>query len=176
MPNTIGNTLRALRGARNETLAEVSRATGISPAMLSRIERGERSPSPAAVRSLARHFGLPAHELLGETLAERMCARYGRETAAWAAVLLVERRPGTTAEPSSRRSSPDPGPDRIERAVSDYLRILEWADREAALQACTALWRLAEAPLRALRDVRERHPDPAVRSAAAALLSRLGSA
>lgn len=74
-----GQKLRQLRHARGETLEDVSAATGLSVAMLSRVERGERLPSPESVESLARHFELPADELLSETIANKVMNRYGRE-------------------------------------------------------------------------------------------------
>ncbi|MCL4078646.1 helix-turn-helix domain-containing protein [Coriobacteriia bacterium Es71-Z0120] len=171
MATTVGHTLRSLRVSRNETLLDVSRATGLSVAMISRIERGERAASPAAILALAKHYGLPPDELVGEAIAERMCARYGSETASWAAVLLVQ----TSRASSGRDVAPArrPAPtDAAERAVFDLVRAAEWGSRDQALAACNALRRFADVSLRALRDVRERHPDPAVRSAAAALLKR----
>ncbi len=74
-----GRKLRVLRHERAETLEDVSAATGLSVAMLSRVERGERLPSPDSVEALARHFGLPAEELMSETIASKMMNRYGRE-------------------------------------------------------------------------------------------------
>ena len=74
-----GQKLRQLRHARGETLEDVSAATGLSVAMLSRVERGERLPSPDSVEALARHFELPADELLSETIAHKVMNRYGRE-------------------------------------------------------------------------------------------------
>ncbi|MDI6692516.1 MAG: helix-turn-helix transcriptional regulator [Anaerosomatales bacterium] len=171
MATGIGQTLRALRVSRNETLHDVSRATGLSVAMLSRIERGERSASPSAILALADHFGLPPQELVGEVLAERMCARYGVETASWAAVLLVRTARPSTAD-DRRNSAQSSAAETVERAVSELARTAEWGDREHALAACAALRRLADAPLRALRSIRDHHPDPVVRSAAEALLRR----
>ncbi|MDI6712792.1 MAG: helix-turn-helix transcriptional regulator [Anaerosomatales bacterium] len=170
MANTVGHTIRSLRASRNETLSQVARATGLSIAMLSRIERGERSPSPTAVLALARHFGLPPHELMGEALAERICARYGHEPASWAAVLLVRTARPRTPEAETPRS-PDPA-HAVERTVADLARTAERGDRDQAISACVALRRLADAPLRALQEICDRHPDAAVRSAAAALLDR----
>jgi transcriptional regulator with XRE-family HTH domain len=171
MANTVGHTLRTLRVSRNETLHDVSRATGLSVAMISRIERGERSASPAAILALARHFGLPPHELVGEALAERMCARYGSETASWAAVLLVQtaRASSARAAPTVQRATPL---HTAERAVSDLARVAEWGSRDQAVAACSALRRIADSALQALRDVSEGHADPAVRSTAAAILER----
>lgn len=77
MESEFGERLRALRTARGETLDAVSKATGLSIAMLSRIERGERVPSPAATESLARHFGLPPDEMIEEAVANQVRGRYG---------------------------------------------------------------------------------------------------
>lgn len=74
-----GRKLRVLRHERAETLEDVSAATGLSVAMLSRVERGERLPSPDSVEALAHHFGLPAEELMSETIASKMMNSYGRE-------------------------------------------------------------------------------------------------
>lgn len=74
----LGARLRDLRRRRGETLEQVSDATGLSVAMLSRIERGERLPSPDSVEALARHFGLPVDDLLSDTIAARMASSYGR--------------------------------------------------------------------------------------------------
>ena len=72
-----GLRLRELRHARRETLEQVSEATGLSVAMLSRVERSERLPSPDSVEALAKHFGLPVEDLMSETIANRMLNRYG---------------------------------------------------------------------------------------------------
>lgn len=80
-----GMKLRALRHDRAETLEDVAAATGLSVAMLSRVERGQRLPSPESVEALAEHFGLPAEELMSATIASRMMNRYGRESSARAA-------------------------------------------------------------------------------------------
>ncbi len=80
-----GNVLRKLRHNRDETLEQVSEATGLSVAMLSRVERGERLPSPDSVEALARHFEIPVDYLMSETIANRMVNRYGEESSRSAA-------------------------------------------------------------------------------------------
>lgn len=75
-----GAVLRKLRHNRDETLEQVSEATGLSIAMLSRVERGERLPSPDSVEALARHFEIPVDYLMSETIANRMVNRYGEES------------------------------------------------------------------------------------------------
>ena len=80
-----GYVLRKLRHSRDETLEQVSEATGLSVAMLSRVERGERLPSPDSVEALARHFEIPVDYLMSETIANRMVNRYGEESSSRAA-------------------------------------------------------------------------------------------
>lgn len=81
----VGARLRLLRKQRGETLEQVADATGLSIAMLSRVERGERLPSPDTAEALAAYFGLPPEELLGETIANQMIGRYGGSRASAAA-------------------------------------------------------------------------------------------
>ena len=52
---SFGDTLRELRTAQDLGLREAATKVGISPAYLSRIERGkERPPSPEIIKTLAR--------------------------------------------------------------------------------------------------------------------------
>lgn len=88
-----GYVLRKLRHSRDETLEQVSEATGLSIAMLSRIERGERLPSPDSVEALARHFEIPVDYLMSETIANRMVNRYGEQSTRSAAEHM-SREPG----------------------------------------------------------------------------------
>ena len=70
--------------------------------MLSRIERGERLPSPDSVEALAKHFELPVDYLMSETIANRMVNRYGEEKSSRAAEHMSREpeRPGLVAEPA----------------------------------------------------------------------------
>lgn len=88
-----GNILRQLRRSRDETLEQVSEATGLSVAMLSRVERGERLPSPESVEALAKHFGLSADYLMSETIAHRLVNRYGEESASRTAEHMTREQP-----------------------------------------------------------------------------------
>ena len=59
----IGAAVRALRHAGSLTASELSRRSGISPAMLSKIENGSTSPSLATLQALAKVFDIPVTEL-----------------------------------------------------------------------------------------------------------------
>ncbi|GAA5025269.1 XRE family transcriptional regulator [Streptomyces siamensis] len=63
--------LRELRRRAALTLETASRAAGLSPAHLSRLETGQRQPSLPMLLALARVYGTTVSELLGETVAER---------------------------------------------------------------------------------------------------------
>ncbi|WP_037909104.1 helix-turn-helix domain-containing protein [Actinacidiphila yeochonensis] len=61
----VGARLRALRTARQTTLAAVSERTGISVSTLSRLESGHRRPTLELLLPLAREYGVPLDELVG---------------------------------------------------------------------------------------------------------------
>jgi transcriptional regulator with XRE-family HTH domain len=61
----VGPRLRALRTRRGATLAQLSRATGISVSTLSRLESGERRATLELLLPLARVHGVPLDELVG---------------------------------------------------------------------------------------------------------------
>ena len=52
----IGAEVRGFRRRLNLTLTEVSQLTGLSGAMLSKIENGQTSASLSTLKTLARHF------------------------------------------------------------------------------------------------------------------------
>lgn len=91
MGSEFGSMLRVLRKTAGETLEQVAQSTGLSIAMLSRMERGERLPSPDSVAVLASHFGVPEEELLGAAAANRLENRYGQRGADRAAERIIGR-------------------------------------------------------------------------------------
>ncbi|MCA3623874.1 MAG: helix-turn-helix domain-containing protein [Methylobacterium sp.] len=56
--------LRQLRAQRGWTLMALAQASGVSRAMISRIERGEASPTAGVIERLATAFGLSMSQLL----------------------------------------------------------------------------------------------------------------
>lgn len=61
----IGLRMRALRRARKLTLAQLSDATGLDKGFLSRLERGEKSPSVGTLHTVASALHVPLARLLG---------------------------------------------------------------------------------------------------------------
>lgn len=61
----MGPRLRAAREQHGATLAGISRATGISPSTLSRIETGRRKPTLEVVLQLSKEYGVSLDELAG---------------------------------------------------------------------------------------------------------------
>lgn len=62
----IGDRLRDLRKARGMSLRELGLATGLSPTLLSQIERGVTDPSLKSLRSIAEVFGQSVSALFDE--------------------------------------------------------------------------------------------------------------
>lgn len=61
----LGQRIRALRARSGLTLEQLSRQTGVSRAMLSTIERGEKSPTLPIIARIAAGFGISLSSLLG---------------------------------------------------------------------------------------------------------------
>lgn len=61
----VGPRLRAIRTARDVTLAELSEATGISVSTLSRLESGNRKPNLELLLPIAGFHGVPLDDLVG---------------------------------------------------------------------------------------------------------------
>ena len=63
---TIGNRIRELRGQRGMTLQALATASGLSPSMLSLIERGRTSPSIGSLVVIARALQVGMSDLLAD--------------------------------------------------------------------------------------------------------------
>ena len=63
----IGRTIREMREARKLTARDLARAAGISPAMMSRIESGQVSPSLNVLELLASVLGTPIASFFRDT-------------------------------------------------------------------------------------------------------------
>ena len=62
---TVGPRLRTLRQARQTTLTEVAKRTGISVSTLSRLESGARKPTLELLLPLAKVYGVTLDDLVG---------------------------------------------------------------------------------------------------------------
>jgi len=63
--DAVGPRLRSLRQLAGQTLADLSRATGISVSTLSRLESGQRKPTLELLLPLSRTHGIPLDDLVG---------------------------------------------------------------------------------------------------------------
>ena len=59
----LGEAIRALRNKRGDNQEKLAHAAGITPNMLSLIERGEGNPSWVTVRGIAAALGVPVSML-----------------------------------------------------------------------------------------------------------------
>ncbi len=156
----LGDTLRRLRLSRGETLLQVAHATGLSPAMLSRIERGQRFPSPAALACLAEYFGLDVRSTLEHAALERIRERYGTAASFHTSTVLLITREDARLDTVHSGASPY-APDR------NPLSATSSTEAEAACRALAATARRAKA---LLEEIARQHPDDRVRSVARELL------
>ena len=62
----IGKSVRKLRIERFMSQAELSKAAGVSPAHLGRIERNEHDPHLSTIRKIAKVLGVDPSELIDE--------------------------------------------------------------------------------------------------------------
>lgn len=89
---TFGETIRTLRKLRDEPLRVVAAAIEIDSTLLSKIERGERSPTETQVVKFAEYFGIPLDELAARVIADRIIVKYGRRATTLQAVGIVRER------------------------------------------------------------------------------------
>ncbi|MFD8813337.1 helix-turn-helix domain-containing protein [Streptomyces sp. NPDC059627] len=81
--------VRTERERRRWTLAQLAEASGVSPAMISRIERGESSPTAVVLGKLSAAFQLSVASLLAlaegapEPVADSPGVRRGTDAAEW---------------------------------------------------------------------------------------------
>jgi transcriptional regulator with XRE-family HTH domain len=65
MPNELAEELRRVRGIRNVSLRDVEKATDISNAYLSQLERGTaKNPSPHILYKLSSYYKIPYESLM----------------------------------------------------------------------------------------------------------------
>lgn len=86
----LGERLRGLRRSRNETLREVAASAAMDPALLSKIERGQRLPTTDQLTALARHLRVAEAGLQAERIAVDFCTRYGDSAYSREAVRIIQ--------------------------------------------------------------------------------------
>lgn len=87
--SNLGDYLKGLRKERKETLHRVSVGTDIDSPLLSKIERGQRLPTPDQLQRLAKFFKVSATDLKVKYTAEKILKQYGVSDTTYAAIQLV---------------------------------------------------------------------------------------
>src|SRR5829696_7269800 len=64
-PGTLGERVRELRRRRGLTLEELAERSGVSRAMISKVERGEKNPTLVVAAKLAEGLGITLSEFAG---------------------------------------------------------------------------------------------------------------
>ena len=93
-PSTVaalGIYLRTLRQASGQTVREVAAAANMDPALLSKIENGNRLPTQAQTTALARVFKLPESDTQAQRITVDFLARYGRGEPTRKALPLIQK-------------------------------------------------------------------------------------
>jgi transcriptional regulator with XRE-family HTH domain len=107
----LGDLLRRARTERGEPLRVVAAAAGMDSTLLSRIERGERLPTPPQLQALAAHFGLPDDELEALGDAARLMRTWGSAATVLRAADVIESRTSSSRPRDSMKShAPEPEP------------------------------------------------------------------
>jgi len=87
----IGEKLRYLRKQKEDTLNNVSEASGIDLTILSKIERGERLPTREQLSILANYYKHNKSELKTLLIAEKIIKDYGINVDTQKAISLVKK-------------------------------------------------------------------------------------
>ncbi|MFB9902636.1 helix-turn-helix domain-containing protein [Allokutzneria oryzae] len=109
LPATFGDRLRALRVSRGLTQRDLA-GEGLSSSYLSRLESGQRTPTPKVVEQLAARLGVPTESFAGLDSGTRLSGGEFMVGAARVMDLLLEARPDAALEllDSLRESVRDP--------------------------------------------------------------------
>ena len=87
---SIGNTLRELRESKQLPLRVVAAFLDIDPAIMSRIERGQRKASREQIVKLAEYFNVDENELLIAWLSDKVVSELAYEQNAIKALKVAE--------------------------------------------------------------------------------------
>jgi len=85
----LGKYLRELRKEKGQTLHQVSKETDIDSPLLSKLERGERLPTPEQLNRLAKYYNISEESLKIKHTAEKILKEYGANETTYEAIQLV---------------------------------------------------------------------------------------
>ena len=87
---TIGTTFKNIREERNLLLEELTKSTGISKAVLSRIENGKRLPTREQVNQLCKYYKAERNEIIVQWLSDKLVYEVQDEDFALEAMQVAE--------------------------------------------------------------------------------------
>ncbi len=102
--NSFGETIRKLRKKKNLPLRTVSAFLDIDPAILSKIERGQRRANRKVVANLAAYFDVKERDLLVSWLSDKLLYEVGDEEMGLKALQVAEAR--ISYNPLAKKSKP----------------------------------------------------------------------
>lgn len=87
---TIGSTFKEIRERRGLLLESVTKKTGISKTVLSRIENGRRLPTKEQVNLLCQYYQVPKNEIIVQWLSDKIVNEVQNEDLALPAIVVAE--------------------------------------------------------------------------------------
>ena len=87
---TIGTTFKNIREERNLLLEDITKRTGISKAVLSRIENGKRLPTREQVNQLCKYYKVEKNEIIVQWLSDKLVCEVQHEDFALQAMQVAE--------------------------------------------------------------------------------------
>ena len=87
---TIGTTFKKIREERNLLLEDITKRTGISKAVLSRIENGKRLPTREQVNQLCKYYKTEKNEIIVQWLSDKLLYEVKDEDFALQAMQIAE--------------------------------------------------------------------------------------
>ncbi len=89
---TIGTTFKNIREERNLLLEDITKRTGISKAVLSRIENGKRLPTREQVNQLCKYYKAEKNEIIVQWLSDKLVYEVQDEDFALQAMQVAEKK------------------------------------------------------------------------------------
>jgi HTH-type transcriptional regulator, competence development regulator len=86
----LGSQIKQLRISKNETLHKISMKVDIDMTLLSKIERGERFPTPEQLKRLTAYFKVSESDLMSKLISEKIVKAYGINNTTYNAIHLVK--------------------------------------------------------------------------------------
>lgn len=97
--SSFANWLRSLRETQGVPLRVVAASSDLDSTLLSKIELGDRLPTDAQAKALARYYKIPAAEMRRRVVAGRIMQQFGDDPVLHDAISIVREEAGGAPAP-----------------------------------------------------------------------------